>query len=293
MKRYFLRKGLPRIYLLGFFIACAAAGGVPGGSCEKAFAATGSGWFIDMNRFALSAHAALKCGDCHGAMSENSRPHPDEKRPDFLKQPATRTYDYKRCARCHALSFERSLEGGHAKALREEKNPTEKKTAVTGKKMPAPSCGECHGAHYERSGLSRVAVGRRMLGMCGSCHPNQAAAYHDNIHGRMGIDLGNPKAAFCTDCHGAHTVTSLKKPETALSVCRRCHPKAETEFAGFVIHAGIVPAAGPDAPKYAEIVWIQRVRWVALAVLLLSVVFFVSHSFLWVLREIHEKLRKH
>ena len=148
-------------------------------------------------------------------------------------------------------------------------------------------------SHYERAGLSRVAVGKRMLRVCGRCHPAQAASYHSNIHGRAGIDLGNPKAAFCTDCHGAHTVDSLKKPQTALLACQRCHPKAQAEFTGIVIHASPESVSAADSPKKAEVAWIQRVRWVALVVLVLSLAFFVTHSFLWLLREIHEKLRKH
>jgi hypothetical protein len=254
----------------------------------------GSDWFIDMNRFSLSAHAALKCVDCHGSMQEGHQQHPDEKRPDFLKQSATRAYDYARCATCHAFSYKRYLEGGHAKALREEKEPSTEKKTLTGEKIPAPSCGECHSSHYELSGLSRVAVGKRMLGVCARCHPAHAASYRENIHGRAGIDLKSPKAAFCTDCHGAHTVDSLKNPETALSACRRCHPKAQTEFAGIVVHASLGSVSAVAASqKTGEVIWIQRVRWVALAVLALSLVFFFAHSFLWVLRELHEKLRKH
>lgn len=258
------------------------------------FSPAGSDWFIDMNRFSLSAHAALNCQDCHGSMAEGGQPHPDEKRPDFLKQSATRTFDYERCAKCHALSYKRYLEGGHSKALREEKDPSKEQKMLAGEKIMAPSCGECHSSHYERSGLSRVAVGKRMLGVCARCHPAHAASYRENIHGRAGIDLNNPRAAFCTDCHGAHTVDALKKPDMALSACRRCHPKAQTEFAGIVIHASSESvSAAVSPPKADEVMWIQRVRWIALAVLVLSLLFFFAHSFLWVLRELHEKLRKH
>ena len=299
MNRHILQSGFRKIYPLYFGIVLATIALILIGICGKAGAAmlppsgTGSDWFIDMNRFALSAHAALKCDDCHGSMIEDGLQHTDEKRPDFLRQSATRTYDYARCRRCHELSFKRYLEGGHAKALREEKDPSKEKKQVTGGKIMAPTCGECHASHYERSGLSRVAVGQRMLGACASCHPANAASYRNNIHGRVGIDLGNPKAAFCTDCHGAHTVDSLKKPQTALLACKRCHPKAETEFTGIVIHASLESVPAADAPKKAEVMWIHRIRWIALAVLVLSLAFFVAHSFLWLLREIHDKLRKH
>jgi ribosomal protein L31 len=309
VNRPILQNGFHRIFQLTFGIALGTLMLI--GIRESAEAVklppsgTASGWFVDMNRFALSAHAALTCGDCHGTMGVDGGPHPDEKRPGFLRQSATRTYDYARCARCHDLSYKRYLEGGHARALREEKNPfgeknasgeenpSGEKIALTAEKIMAPTCGECHESHYGRSGLSRGAVGKRMLGVCGRCHPAHAASYRENIHGRAGIDLGNPKAALCTDCHGAHTVDSLKKSEIALRACQRCHPKAETEFTGIVIHASLESVTTADAPKGAEVLWIHRVRWVAVAVLALSLAFFVAHSFLWVLRELHEKLRKH
>jgi hypothetical protein len=290
------KSGFRRIYSLSVGIALAALILLEMGMAEAAMAppsGTGSDWFIDMNRFSLSAHATLKCLDCHGSMREDGGAHPDEKRPGFLKQSATRVYDYERCAKCHALSYKRYLEGGHAKALREEKNPPREKKPLAGEKMMAPTCGECHASHYERSGLTRVAVGKRMLGVCERCHPAHAASYRKNIHGRAGIDLNTPKAAFCTDCHGAHTVDSLKKPETALLACQRCHPKAQTEFTGIVIHASPESVSSADAPEKAGVIWIQRVRWVSIAVLALSLAFFFAHSFLWVLRELHEKLRKH
>ncbi|MFH0726681.1 MAG: multiheme c-type cytochrome [Pseudomonadota bacterium] len=309
MNRPILQSDLYRRYPLTFGIALAALMLIGiSGSAEAVKlppSGTASGWFVDMNRFTLSAHAALKCDDCHGSMREDGAAHPDEKRPGFLKQSATRAYDYARCARCHDLSYKRYLEGGHAKVLREEKNPSgennasgdksssTEKIARTAEKIMAPTCGECHESHYERSGLSRVAVGKRMLGVCGRCHPAHAASYRENIHGREGIDLGNPKAALCTDCHGAHTVNSLKKPEIALTACRRCHSRADAGFTGIVIHASLESVPAADAPKRAEVLWIHRVRWVALAVLALSLAFFVGHSFLWLLREIHEKLRKH
>lgn len=298
MNRHILKSAYPLMCRLTFGIVLALVAFILSGMgrAQAAIAPpsdAGSDWFIDMNRFSLSAHSALKCVDCHGSMREGDQQHPDEKRPGFLKQSATRAYDYERCAKCHALSYKRYLEGGHAKALREEKVPSKEKKPVAGEKIMAPSCGECHSSHYERSGLSRVAVGKRMLGVCARCHPAHAASYRENIHGRAGIDLNNPRAAFCTDCHGAHTVDSLKKPETALSACQRCHPKAQTEFTGIVVHATLQSVSASDAPKKVDVMWIQRVRWISLAVLALSLAFFFAHSFLWVLRELHEKLRKH
>ena len=250
-------------------------------------------WFVDMNRFSLSAHAAFTCDDCHGTMIENGRPHPDKANPDFLKKAATRSYDYNRCQKCHKLSYQRYLEGEHAKALSTELADAGTADPGSKKKNPAPTCGECHSSHYDRSGLSRVEVGKRMVTVCARCHKNQAAGYLDNIHGKVGVNLQNPAAAFCTDCHGAHTTVSLKNPAAALPVCQRCHPKAEAEFTNFVIHATVTDLVDTDSPKRQSILWIHRIKLAAVAVVALSLIFFFGHSLLWLLRELHEKLRKH
>ncbi|MEJ2476696.1 MAG: multiheme c-type cytochrome [Desulfobacterales bacterium] len=252
-----------------------------------------SNWHVDLNRFALSAHTGFKCEECHGTMIENGRAHPDKASPDFLKKAATRSFDYSRCKKCHKLSYQRYLEGEHAKALSKEIADAGEDGTELKKKTPAPTCGECHSSHYDRSGLSRVEVGKRMIAVCGRCHREQAASYLENIHGKVGVNLENPAAAFCTDCHKAHAVASLKEPAAALPVCRRCHPTAEAEFTNFVIHASLSGLPDSDSPKRQSILWIQRIKFAAIAVVALSLIFFFGHSLLWLLRELHEKLRKH
>jgi uncharacterized protein with PIN domain len=252
-------------------------------------------WFVDMNRFALSSHAGFKCEDCHGDMIENGQAHPDNQKPDFLKRSATRSFDYSRCQKCHKISYQRYLKGEHAKALTKEIRETDSNQPDPGvnEKTPAPTCGDCHSSHYDRSGLNRVDVGKRMVKRCGQCHKTQALSYMENIHGRVGVDLNNPSSAFCTDCHQAHSMTSLKDPKTALPACRRCHPTAETEFSNVVIHASIANLTTDDSPKHRSILWIHRIKIFMIAVVALSLVFFFGHSLLWLLRELHEKLRKH
>ena len=254
--------------------------------------AAGSSWFVDMNRFAKSAHAGFTCESCHGTMVEHGRKHPDFRNPESLKKSAARTYDYSRCAKCHRLSYERYQSGGHAKVLAAQLERPESEKGVPMGKM-APTCGNCHVSHYDRSGLSRLKTGEQMTATCGKCHPEHTASYLTNIHGKMGVHLKNPDSAFCTDCHGAHKVSSLTNIKEALTASRRCHPKADTQFADFVIHDSMENPAPADSDKSESVLWISRIRKAALAVVALSLVFFFGHSFLWLLREFHEKLRKH
>ena len=284
---------------LGMAAVIAILGLLPVGLAAHGHASPGpdirsrSNWFVDMNRFALSAHASFDCGACHADLTAPGRRHPDTASPDFLKLSATRRYDYSRCATCHKLSYQRYLNGGHAAALNKERSASPPGKRVAGNQHPAPTCGECHSAHYAPSGQSRVALGRQMVAQCGRCHPQHAVSYLENIHGRQGVDLQNESAAFCTDCHGAHTVTSLEKSADALPVCRRCHPKATAEFTNIVIHANLDNVAARESSKKEALRWINGIKLAAIWVVALSLVFFCGHALLWLLREKHEHLRKH
>ncbi len=252
-----------------------------------------SSWFVDMQRFNKGAHSNLKCEECHGAMVQDGTIHPDPQRPDFLKKSATRRYDYGRCQKCHKLSYQRYLKGKHANALKEETVSAGKHKPPVTEKHPAPTCGECHSSHYDSAGMSRVAVGQRMISRCGRCHQEHTDSYLENIHGKLGVNLASKASAFCTDCHGAHQVIAFEKQEDALTVCQRCHAKAASEFTKVVIHASVTGLAVKESPKNKSIVWIQRVEIIAIAVVALSLIFFFGHTILWLLREKHEKLRKH
>ena len=250
-------------------------------------------WFIHMNRFQESAHATIPCEECHKDLTGREQTHPDPKAKTFLKTNATRNYDYSLCKSCHRSSYEKYRLGAHAKALkREQTSPT------TEPGPQAPTCGDCHSGHYARSHLSRVETGIRMTAVCGACHRPQLITYLNNYHGKAAVNLKDPDAAYCTDCHGAHECISLKEKEVALSACQRCHPDAGKSFAQFVIHP-TTQDTGPGAPTEPDIqkkerVALIRVVTAVMGILVLFVVcFFYGHTFVWLLRELHEKLRKH
>ncbi len=245
-----------------------------------------STWFVDMKRFSQAAHTGLSCEACHGTMKEDGRLHPDPERPDFLQSAAKRVYDYARCKKCHAKAYERYLAGEHATAM--EKTPQD---AI---KTYAPTCGDCHSSHYDPAHLSRVEIGKRMTEVCGVCHVAQKESYLENYHGKAAVNLGYDKAAYCTDCHGAHTCKSLKNDKTvALNVCHRCHPKASEDFTEFVIHYDEKGIAEKDDEKNRYVSRIHLVSALSLIFVILMLCAFYSHTFLLMLRKIHEKLRRH
>ena len=285
------RSVLPGALLIGFvFLFLIATAEAP---WARPMPDRDSTWFVDMNLYAKSAHASLTCQKCHGTMEEAGKAHPDTKDPNSLGDEATRNFDYTRCKSCHRVAYERAQQGAHAKALREESKgtaPSSGEPAVSEKK--APTCGDCHSSHYAPSGLSRLDTGRRMTDACGSCHPAQRISYLDNYHGRTAVNLGDEKSAFCSDCHGAHNLRSLKDRDTALGACTRCHPDAGREFTGFVIHDALDSLPEKEQEKQKTLVLIHRVKIIAFVVVALVLVLFFGHTFLWILRELHEKLRK-
>ena len=251
------------------------------------------GWFVDMGRFAASAHGTFSCEQCHGNMKRGGTMHPDSENPAFLKAYANREYNYQRCQSCHKPSYEQYLEGAHAKALMKQQTDSAAESHKLPKSKKAPTCGNCHSGHYTRAHLSRVEIGRQMVSVCGTCHPAQAATYLDNYHGKAAVNLGDKNAAFCTDCHGAHHSVSLKDKKTALAACQRCHPEATEGFAQVVIHPTIQDLPENDTEKRAHVALIRVVTLLMAIMVILVVGFFYGHSFVWILRELHEKLRKH
>ncbi len=76
----------------------------------------------------------------------------------------------------------------------------------------------------------------------------------------------------------------------------RCHPKVEKKFTSYIVHAvktGSDLSVGEIAAKQKSLVWVNRIKIIAIVVVIFSLMFFFSHSILQILRELHDKLRKH
>ncbi len=250
-----------------------------------------SDWFVDMNRFSKAAHWTLKCDRCHSEMTIKDKAHPNRKDPRAMKKNSLRTYDYKRCASCHPESYKRYLIGEHANALsKQEQDQLSGDKPVSSERL-APTCGDCHSSHYAQAKLSRIAIGEQMTETCGKCHPSQKISYLKNIHGQLGVFLQKKASAYCTDCHGAHTCESLKNKEKAWAACRRCHRNASAGFAGIVIHTGSEDVLKKDPKKQADLALIATVKRIGQIVTVIILAFFALQTFVWILRELHNKLR--
>lgn len=264
----------------------------PAPAAAQTPAAREASWFLDLARFQAGAHGKLACAECHPAQQKAIEPgpaslrHPDPSDPKYLTASALRDYDYAQCRRCHRLAWTRYNQGAHAQALK-------KGTLTKRGQFPAPVCGDCHDAHYGQARRDRVRLGRDQTLTCGACHPAQAATYLEDYHGQAGDKLGWDRAAFCSDCHGAHDSRSLKKPAAAQAACQRCHPRASARFAQYLVHPTTVDLGPTEAAKAQRVYLIWAVSAILAVVTICVVGLFYGHTLLWMLREIQHKLRKH
>jgi len=76
---------------------------------------------------------------------------------------------------------------------------------------------------------------RRLAEMCGSCHPQERAAYEKTVHAQQIQMLG--RGATCLTCHGA-MATSLPSPAELASRCAACHEKPLQAHVSLAMLAG-------------------------------------------------------
>lgn len=240
-------------------------------------------WYLDVQRFNQSVHGGVDCLECHLDILPEDFPdeHPN---PDHLSMDSTELFDYEACAICHPQEHEYYLQGVHAELLAG--------TRECESEYPAPTCGHCHDPHYRQGGLSRLQLIDAQVQICGQCHPAELATYLENYHGKTAVDLDYEDSASCADCHGSHTILALDTGEEALAACRKCHPDANENMADFLIHAELTVAPEPGAPRARESVLLFFVQLFFLVLTASVLAFFYGHTFLWLLRGLHERLRR-
>jgi len=235
-------------------------------------------WYVEVQRYKQGVHGGMDCSLCHTEIDSDE--HPD---PENLSESATDVFDYEACASCHPQEYEYYQRGVHAEVL--------SGTVQSESEYPAPTCGHCHDPHY-RQVLSRLQVIDAQVDICGQCHPSELETYLENYHGKTAVDLDHADSASCADCHGSHQVVALDQPEKAVLVCRKCHPDATENMVGYLIHAEetLSPDADASHARESVLLFLVQLFFVVLTVSVLA--FFYGHTFLWLLRGLHEKLRR-
>lgn len=216
-----------------------------------------------------TARRNAECQECHG--SHAIFPAGDKRsRSHRLSSPTV-------CGGCHAKALDDFRHSVHGAALH---TPWKGKSAV---------CSDCHPSH--RIDDNKLpASWREIAGNCGNCHAASLASYLSTYHGQMAW-LGGKKAAKCSHCHASHATRRVTDPQDAahpdhlLATCRECHKEATASFVAFRPHANTA-----DFVRYPEM-WLAGKAMVALVVLVL--IFFYLHSFLWFRRSRRERREFH
>ncbi len=207
------------------------------------------------------------CTNCHTAHSEQPSKNPASSvHRDNV--PAT-------CGKCHhgiKEAFDKSIHG----------------TIEEGDGKKKPVCSDCHSAHTI-SRADQEGFKLTIMTQCGNCHTEIAKTYFDTYHGKVS-QLGYTKTAKCYDCHGAHDIQAVADPRSHLSrgnvveTCKKCHPGANRQFAGYLTHA-----THHDSEKYP---FLYYTFWGMTSLLIVTFVFGGIHTLLWLPRALQIRRAK-
>lgn len=207
------------------------------------------------------------CTDCHTAHGVLPMKDP-ESSVNPKNVPGT-------CGRCHHGIEEKFESSIHVTMI----GKTEK---------PLPVCNDCHSAHTVRRADSE-GFKLEIMTQCGRCHEQIARTYFDTYHGKVS-QLGYTKTAKCYDCHGAHDilppsdVRSHLSRENVVETCKKCHPGANRQFAGYLTHA-----THHDPQKYPYLFY---TFWGMTGLLVVTFVVGGLHTVLWLPRALQMRRKR-
>jgi cytochrome b subunit of formate dehydrogenase len=203
------------------------------------------------------------CVSCHGSHEILRHDDPDSR--------VSRQHVVTTCGTCHVGNARDFADGAHGQAL------------AAGSEE-APVCVTCHQPHQIQmvEGEQSLAINRT----CAECHDSRAKSFSQTYHGKV-TALGYGEVATCNTCHLAHLTLPLSDPRSSIhpdnrvATCAGCHPGANENFAGYLVHADM-----DHLEAYPVLHWAS----VGMTALLISVfTFFGLHSLLWLRRSLQER----
>lgn len=157
-----------------------------------------AGWLIDAEKYHVSAHGQLACGECHTETGKGER-HPD---PLEVTRSPRDFFDPHQCAACHDDVLDDIAEGGHGGE------------AVTPWRS-LKDCLECHDPHYEkntRNSGEKVDLTWPAEKKCSHCHEYEAT-----------LPDPAPENRECLDCHYRTTRDQTETHRQITDLCFHCH----------------------------------------------------------------------
>ena len=251
---------------------CLSCHGVRGKTPPVTVGSEQKSTYVDRARYERSRHGKLACTSCHLGFKPGI--HDASQTAGWLV-----TAKLTACGDCHADQFAMYRGSFHGNLVFGHSN---------GK---APVCADCHTPHdILTPGTVAFRQSERVL--CARCHAQAEKTYLNSYHGKA-FYLGRLSAAVCPDCHGGHKILPPSSPASTVSyqnivgTCARCHPGANRNFAGFLVHVD------PSSPRSSLWVWSFNILYL----ILITVVFTFGfvHSGLYIYRGFKDGLysRRH
>ncbi|MCI0519363.1 MAG: cytochrome c3 family protein [Chloroflexi bacterium] len=119
------------------------------------------------------------------------------------------------------------------------------------------ACVQCHTdireyPHPELTAQSLREITLDLYPSCARCHQDKYDATADSVHSQA-LTEGNPDAAVCTDCHGAHNTVTPGEPRTHIpETCERCHSQIYAQYAESVHGGALIGEGNPDVPTCTD-----------------------------------------
>ncbi len=172
--------------------------------------------YVDPDLFDHGIHNQqnIACVDCHTGIT--AFPHPDFKAQN-IRDVTLQMYGV--CQKCHADSYEQTLNSVHQIALQAGNTN-------------AAVCTDCHNPH-QQTRLTDPQTGRltdnarlEVSQTCARCHSAVYDTYKGSVHGAALTQFGNRDVPTCIDCHGVHNIQDSKGAafhNAVPQLCAKCH----------------------------------------------------------------------
>lgn len=163
---------------------------------------------VDLSGLESTAHAQIRCSDCHYGFSAEE--HPKRK---FKSRRDYTIASSESCRRCHFDKYTKTLDSVHYSLLSHGN-------------LSAPVCIDCHGSHAIPR-ISHGIKGRTVTTQkCRQCHAGIYEVYARSVHGKALFNEQNQDVPICIDCHTAHDIKNpltLDYHERIPQMCGNCH----------------------------------------------------------------------
>lgn len=161
--------------------------------------------------------------------------------------------DVETCLSCHGdAGMSVTLPSGETRSLHVAKGTFA--GSVHGGKL---GCTDCHTDITDIPHTSKPFASKRDFTLayyeaCKRCHFANYSKTLDSVH-YAAVARGDKTAPVCVDCHGAHDITSPKKPRSRISqTCAACHEGVSTTYAKSVHGRALGDEKNADVPTCTD-----------------------------------------